>query len=148
LEAGELARAAAATEGHDVPALEDDRPRRRTDEADGRASERRLAAPRLADEPHDLSAVDADARPRDRADAAVAAALVVDDDVGELERGHLNGSTGQASARPFEAASSGTFTRQSSCAYEQRGLNAQPAGMRPGLGGEPGIATRGWSRRS
>ena len=149
LEARELARPAAAPERDDLAALEDDRARRRPDEPDRGPGERRLAAARLADEADDLPALDGDARAGDRADAAAAAAVVVDDDVLQLERAHpANGSTGQASARPFAATSAGTCTRQSSCAKAQRGLNAQPGGMLPGLGGEPGIATSGWSRRA
>ena len=133
LEPCQLTGAAAPPEGHDLPALEDDGSGRRADEPDRGPRERRLPAARFSDEADDLPPVDGDARAGDRPYPGPTAALVVDDDVCELERAHpaANGSTGQASARPFEAISSGTFTRQSSRAKAQRGLNAHQAECRP-----------------
>ena len=124
-------------ERRDLAALEDDGSRRRADEPDRGARERRLAAARLADEADDLAALDAEARAGDRAHAAAAAALVVDDDVRELERAHraANGSTGQASARPFDGDElRARATRQSSlrerAARVERAAGRDAAGAR------------------
>src|SRR5581483_8585539 len=136
----------ARRQGRDVVLLEADGPLDDRHETDGGARERRLPAARLADEPDDPAGVDGQARTRDRAHAPAAAALVVDDDVGQLERAHgaascANGSTGHASSRPPASTSGGTSRRQLSRRYPQRGWKAQPAGIAPGVGGEPPIAT-------
>ena len=88
LEPREVALAAAAAEGRDVLPVEDDRSRDRLHEPDRRAGERGLSTARLAHEPDDLPGLDADARTGDRSDTAAATALVVDDDVAELEQAH------------------------------------------------------------
>src|SRR5437763_1116999 len=78
-----------------------------------------LAAARLADEPDDLAALDGEARARNRSDTAAAAPVVLDDEVVDLQgllRQVRSGSTGQASRRPFTAASGGTSRRHCSSA--------------------------------
>ena len=70
----------------------------------------------IADEPDDATAVDREAGTGDGAHAP-APAVVVDDDVGELQRAHgANGSTGHASRRSPTRTSGGTSVRQVSTA--------------------------------
>src|SRR5439155_25207703 len=93
LQLHERSRACSPRQRRDRCAFERDRAARRRDEPDRRARERRLAAAGLADEPDDAAALDADARARNRTHPA-AAAIVVDDDVVELDRAHAaNGPT-------------------------------------------------------
>src|SRR5207237_1904586 len=135
LQADELRRPGAAGERRHRLALEAHRSLGRLDEPDRSPREARLAAARLADEPDDLPALDRQARPGNGADASAAAAVVLDDDVGQLQSAHrgATGSTGQASVRPFTETSGGTSTAQDSSAKRQRGWKAQPEGMRAGL---------------
>ena len=110
-------------------------------EPDRRARERRLAAARLADEADDLAALDAEARARDRAHAATAAALVVDDDVVELERAHAvrKRVDGTGEPRASRSATSARHLGRGTCRRRtcSAGGTQQPGGMRPGTGGAP-----------
>src|SRR5262249_45825073 len=86
LEAEERTRPGAPRHRAHLVSLEAHGAARSRHEADGRPRERGLAASRLADEPDDLSRVDAEAGAGDGADPAAAATLALDDDVAELER--------------------------------------------------------------
>src|SRR5207253_1229566 len=93
-------------------ALERDRPAGCRDQTDRSPRERRLAAAGLADEADDPPGRDGDARAGDGSDAT-APALVLDDDVVQLECAHgwTNGSTWQARRRLSAGASGGTTAR-------------------------------------
>ena len=92
LKARQLPRASSPSQRRDFASLEDDLPRARLDEPDGRAREARLPAAGFADEPDDLSALDGQARARDRTDALTAPPLVHDLDVAQFEHRVTHGT--------------------------------------------------------
>ena len=106
----------------------------------------------LADEGDDRPAFHRQARAGDGTNRGEPSALVVDDDVGEVERAHRVGSDAErvdrdASARPFTATSGGTASLQDGCAYPYARMERAPGRKRyDGVGGTP-CADRDEARR-
>ena len=145
LQPRELARRGRAGRAGSPAPLEEHRARRRRTSPTAARARRRLAAPGLADQARRSGpARPSGSRPRPRAPGR-RRALVVDDDVANLEHAHrsANGSTGQASSRPLDA----DERRHVAC--------GSPPGHKRSVGGtrirresRPGWAARRRSRRA
>ena len=131
----------------DVLTVEVDRPARRPDQSDEGSGERRLAAPRLADEAERLPTVDHEVDTVDGAHHTIAG-LEVDGEVVDLEQGRHETEVGELTGdppstswhatrrRPIESSSGADCPhRPAPSAHGQRGSNAQPEGGRDGSGG-------------
>ena len=136
----------ALRDGRDVLAVEEDRPRRRVEEAEREQSGRGLAGAGFADERNDIilrqrqvDAVDREVLPRLASKETAARQRKTFADLPEFEGGRAAhavtsadaavGTRMQAARRPGALASSGgTICRHSTTAIGQRGWNGQPGG--------------------